>query len=77
MSMNMKYVVLDGHMCDEIYLFPNMIPHDEFVKNMVVKKDVISAGFVDEHLDCYGKSVSLGVEAREVIDTALLSRQFD
>lgn len=82
-----KYIVtLNEEAQEEIFVFPTHINHDDFY-NMVngmkhttdVEKweytfrEIVSAGFVDEHLlTCYGRSESLGIDSRPQEDTALL-----
>ena len=74
-----KYVVFDkfiestGLSIDEvIIIFPPAINHSSIIK--IFKNNPISAGFVDlEHMQCYGKSVSSGLNSRK-IDTKILRR---
>lgn len=69
----MKYVVIEGPVADEVYLFPDFITHRDFALRFDGK--VLSAGFVSKDLTCYGESVSLGKRSREV-DTKLLRKCF-
>lgn len=69
----MKYIVVDDGLSDSIYIFPNHVQHYYMLANL--GGELISAGFVvftATGLECYGKSVSLKVEARPEIDTKLL-----
>jgi hypothetical protein len=76
MSRHMKYVVHEGPLAAEIYLFPNFISHDDFVARMNFDLvDIVSAGFVTADLECYGRSVSLNLESRNE-DTRILGRTF-
>ena len=74
MPYDMKYVVHEGSLATEIYLFPNFITHNNFAFNMNFSgEDIVGAGFVSSDLKCYGESVSLKVKSRPE-DTALLRR---
>jgi len=70
----MKYVVIvtdDGR--DEMYLFPSSVYHDEFVERLGIdQQNVITAGFVNQKMECHGTSTSLGVESDPEYDTGLL-----
>ncbi len=68
--MKTKYVVLKGHIIDEIYVFGDIVQHSDFASGFF--QDVISAGFVSENFECYGESFSLKVKSRGDIDTKLL-----
>ena len=72
----MKYVVIDGYLCEEIYLFPEFVVHSEFVIQTLGNKreQVLGAGFIGSDLRCYGRSTSLGIDSRGDADTALLDR---
>ena len=72
----MKYVVIDGYLCDEIYLFPEFVDYSEFVIQTLgnTREQVLGAGFVGSDLRCYGRSTSLGIDSRGAADTDLLSR---
>lgn len=75
MQRDMKYVVHEGALATEIYLFPNFVTHNNFVFNMnFASEDVVSAGFVSPDLKCYGESVSLKLKSRSEEDTKLLHR---
>lgn len=77
MSKHMKYVVHNGPLNDEIYLFPNFIQHNDFVSRMSFRcEDILSAGFVTPDMVCYGRSVSLGISSNSEIDTCLLDKSF-
>ena len=71
----MKYVVIDGYLCEEIYLFPEFVNHANFVQLLGYdSKFVLGAGFIGSDLRCYGRSTSLGIDSRGDADTALLDR---
>jgi hypothetical protein len=75
MAYEMKFVVHEGSLATEIYLFPNFVTHSDFVNRMGFDTaDVVSAGFVSSDLKCYGDSVSLKLKSRPEVDTALLRR---
>lgn len=86
MKQRMKYIVIDGPLMVEIYIFPDYIKHNDLA--MRFDRPVISAGFIgrspellktgftENPLICYGESVSLNIESRNEIDTALLMRVF-
>ena len=64
----------------QIIVFPPVIAHDQMVSNLsLTKDDVHGAGFVaigcDGNAAAQGKSVSLGIDAREE-DTLLLNQLF-
>jgi hypothetical protein len=80
---NGKYIVLDMYVCDHCpIVFPPYIGHDDIVRKMGFKKeDVISAGFVEfgnekNSIRCYGRSTTLGKEARPEEDAKLIRRLF-
>ena len=85
----MKYVCLmnDETKKEEIFTFPNNINHDAFamgicrLKNHLhgnwrrIRRDVISAGFVDASFNCFGRSETLRLDSRGEVDSLLLSEQ--
>jgi len=73
-----KYIIYRGHMdMEEFVIFPNYITHPNMAFRMDIRaKLVISAGFVNNWFECFGKSISLKVESRGDIDTALLRKAF-
>jgi len=90
MGKGMKYVCMKNSAeMEEMFLFPNWVNHDCIEEVLSRIKDQthgnwhrefrhpVSAGFVSLHLECYGKSESLGLESRGDIDTAILRKQFN
>lgn len=64
---------------EELFLIPNIVTHAEFARQRshLTQWEAVSAGFVSVYnglIECYGKSVSLGLESREV-DTFILNSQ--
>jgi len=85
----MKYIcTVNDEEDEEIFIFPKDVDHDammevvNYLKNQTwgnwrrVRRHVVSAGFVDKDLNCYGESVSLDVKSRGDEDTELLKKQF-
>ena len=75
-----KYIVMSNCIMDEkIFIFSGTINHSDMVKVMklgaaarlMAFDEVISAGFIDEFMQCYGESTTLNLKSRE-IDTILL-----
>jgi hypothetical protein len=73
-----KYIVIDGYLIDEMYIFPSVVSHQNFVfRNLWSEEDVISAGFVNmESRRCYGVSTSLNKKSRPDEDSDILVRLF-
>ena len=77
--MDMKYIVYEGYLCQEIVIFPVFRDHRGFATQLQIREDdAVSAGFVSDdrlnHIRCYGRSTSLDVDSRPKKDTALLRR---
>lgn len=84
----MKYVVLSVGGTEQMFVFPMKVDHDNFVEAMCHIRydaigfkhddrglgDVISAGFVERDT-CSGKSETLNISSRPVIDTTLFNKQ--
>jgi len=69
-----KYIVVSSDFSGEqLIMFPSVIKHDKMAKAMKRLRypNVISAGFIDEFMQCYGESTSLRLKSRD-IDTILL-----
>jgi len=83
----MKYICTDSEYGEEIFTFPQSVHHDAMaevlggIKNHThgnwerVRREPISAGFIDRNDNCFGKSETLGVESRGTDDTVLLAEQ--
>jgi len=67
--MDLKYIVVEGALSDEIIIFSNVILHADIAKKLGV--EVISAGFIKKDWTCYGESVSLSIKSRPTEDTEL------
>ena len=79
----MKYIIVKNNMGREVpIIFSDSFAHGDIYQALVShrgeKVKLVSAGFVVHHpkgLDCFGRSVTLGVKAREV-DSEIVSTQF-
>jgi len=85
----MKYIcTVNDNEKFEIFTFPNSIDHDLMNKSLrkiktrvsmfdtaIINREAISAGFVNSKFECYGKSITLGLDSREYEDTELLKAQ--
>jgi hypothetical protein len=73
-----KYVVIDfncgwGTTMEQMFIFSDLIKHNDFVYALEGTPEVVSAGFISLRKDidgnmkvsAHGKSMSLGVESRE------------
>ena len=72
----MKYIVVDAPGGEAAVLFPRTFLH-RWVADLFAPMKVVSAGFVrarEGGLECYGHSVGLGINARTIADTALVTR---
>jgi len=75
----MKYVIIEKGTDEIPIIFPNFIQHDFFSD-----RKIISAGYVDIYPDdngfliyhAYGKSISLGLQARKE-DSELIERSMN
>ena len=77
MSSRMKYIVVEGHLCDKIYIFGESDEHWDIANR--IDGTVLGAGFVgidSTGLFCWGNSVSLDIKSRPEADTKLLRREF-
>jgi hypothetical protein len=68
-----KYIVVEKDY-ELIYIFPSLVQHADTFRDVGGK--IISAGFINERWECFGKSVSLQVGSREEKDTALAKKLF-
>ena len=71
-----KYIVIESELGNEcIVVFPDQLTHAEIGH----RKAVVSAGFIsfvdDGKAVCFGKSTSLGLEARPEEDSRLANKQ--
>ena len=77
--MGAKYIVASNDFSGEmIFPFSAVINHRDMafaVKKLGYRK-IISAGFVDEFMQCYGESTTLKIKSRD-IDTILLKCTFE
>lgn len=77
-----KYIVVsvydqENNRPFELYVFPKAVHHDcfyEVINNQDDYREIVSAGFVDSNLHCYGNSETLGVQS-SITDTDLLKKQ--
>ena len=70
---NGKYIVVKDTYGENTYIFPAIVNHSAMARN--VGGEIISAGFINYRLECYGESVTLKVKAREKEDTELVRRK--
>jgi hypothetical protein len=81
MFLNAKYVVVsyrENAYLEKIFPFDNSIQHSamfEILKSAGFDS-VVSAGFIDEFMQCYGSSTSLRANSRPAEDTKLLKSMF-
>jgi len=80
MIKDMKYIVVKNELenVEYIFPFPRNIDHDKMFKAMRRLRfdTIISAGFINEFMECYGRSQTLRVSYREGSDTQLLKESF-
>jgi len=73
--MRTKYIVFDFDAIEDMIIFSGLHTHDQIANNFL-RYTPISAGFIeinDGKPFCYGKSISLELESRE-IDTKIALR---
>jgi hypothetical protein len=69
----LKYIVIPHNDLEAMITFPDIIEHDIFSSACCIDKaNIISAGFINKDLECYGYSHSLGITSRGLVDTKLL-----
>ena len=87
----MKYIkFINGQGEKSIITFPNSINHDDlaafvadlpqrdFFGNIISEAlEPVSAGFVHESGQCFGRSITLGLKSEEYEDTELLKKQLN
>ena len=68
-----KYIVVANDFDEKMIMFPATINHDQMSKAMERLRfpKVVSAGFIDEFMQCYGESTTLRIKSRD-IDTTIL-----
>ena len=75
-----KYIVVDNDsiLIEHIIIFPAMVSHKSMADAMKLLSlpNVRSAGFIDEFMQCYGESMTLGKKSRN-IDTTLLKTMLE
>ncbi len=77
MDTNPKYLTYEDNLGNETFLiFPYFIKHDTIGFHIGYDK-IISAGFVNDWFECYGKSIGLNKKSRVEKDTALLRKLFN
>lgn len=78
----MKYIIIDNGMYETPVIFDEATDHKQMAINVGGSNvNVIAAGFIqcifdgrDVGFSCYGRSVSLGVNSRPDLDSALIHR---
>ncbi len=85
--MKKKYIVIGNGRHELMFIFPEPVYHCFMLEAVQgIKMDAagnrfirpyrdyecVSAGFINDHDQCYGESESIGISARAAIDTALL-----
>ena len=73
MFANAKYIVVAMGYSEYIFPFSPSISHKDMFN--MVGGEIVSAGFIDEFMQCYGSSASLNISSREK-DTILLKVLF-
>lgn len=87
----MKYFVLEHDGKELIFLHPRSLSHDavcEMIQHIrigerrdwsrdLIDAEVVAAGFVDDKLNCYGRSETLDKDSRGTQDSAILRRTLD
>ena len=70
-----KYIVVanDNHY-EQMILFPSNLRHDQMARAMKRLRypHIVSAGFVDDYMQCYGESTSVRRCSRGDTDTIML-----
>ena len=66
---NGKYIIVQKGSLEEPIIFSPLISHEEMARKINAK--VVSAGFINFRLECWGKSETLDIESREK-DTELI-----
>lgn len=76
-----KYIVLgyEDVALEKMIVFPHNIRHDTMAKAMrfLLYDHIVSAGFIDEFLQCFGESNSLMIKSRKQVDTDLFKEMMD
>lgn len=75
----LKYITVDTGLCIIAYVFPSLINHADFARN--ISGEVLTAGFCQPYIkdneikwSAYGKSFSLKLESNPEIDSQLITR---
>jgi len=80
MIKDMKYIVVKNELENVEYIIPfsRKIDHDKMFKamNRMRFETVVSAGFINEFMACYGSSQTLRTTSRSKEDTKLLRESF-
>ena len=74
-----KYIVVsdvDGNI-ERMIIFPSSMKHSTMAKAMKRQRlpNVISAGFIDEFMKCYGESLTVRSKSRGQKDTDMLHKE--
>lgn len=78
MFTNAKYIVIDRDIGGyAMIIFPNFLTHAYMARKIGDNNPIVSAGFINSNLKCYGDSTSLGLKSREEEDTQLATIMFD
>lgn len=68
----LKYIIIPHNDFELMITFPDIIEHYHFVHASNIREStIISAGFINNKLECYGSSHSLGIKSRGTEDTKL------
>lgn len=81
MFRNSKYIVVaddDGYI-EKMIIFPESMKHKTMAKAMSRARfpKVVSAGFINEFLECYGESLSTNARSRNEVDTKMLHKMLE
>lgn len=79
--MRNKYIVAKNNyiQIEEIFIFASTINHKDMfqaVKSLGYD-EIVSAGSIDEFMQCFGESFTLNVRTRGNMDTTLLHRMLE
>ena len=76
-----KYIVVadaDG-ISEKMIMFDGSLMHETVAKAMARARypKVVSAGFVDAYMNCFGESMSVGKRSRDDIDSLMIRAMLD
>jgi len=75
-----KYIVVKNPLNDfHMIIFPPLINHWDMFQtiNSKFSYEIISGGYIDEFLNCYGSSMTLRIKSRPEEDTEILHQMLN